>query len=209
MRVKIFARALLVVACAAAASNVAAQQQPAQRRRAGLDNLSLPSVLDSVGDWRVFAPEGGNFSVELPGTPDDAAAPKRAAGRVPADVLGYKLKTDDGVEYEITRTARVPDVMYEEADFEENFLASLSESLVGSAQKQWPHMKLELADVRPSTLDRHNGREFELASDEYLSRVRVYMVDRAMVIVAMTGPRAAFGDRKAARFFGSFKLAGE
>ena len=69
-------------------------------------------------------------------------------------------------------------------------------------------MKLELSEQRPTTLDGVAGREFDLGSADYRSRVRAFVVDRSLLIVAMTGARTAFTDAKFDKYFGSLRLTG-
>lgn len=210
MRLNIFARACGLAACVVFAA-AATGQQPARARRGGLDNLSLAPApeRDAAGSaWQTFAPEGAGFSVELPGVPADEAGDGRDAGRLNPSVRDYKLSAD-GVEYQIARTGQLPQAVYESEGFVEKFFDSLSESLTASAAREWPQMKLKPTAARAVSLGGHDGREFELASAGYRSRVRVFLVDRAMFIVAMTGAREAFTDEKIERYFGSLRLNGQ
>ena len=209
MRLEIFARACGLTACVVFASALAAGQQPARGRRGGLDNLSLASApeRDAGPAWRPFAPEGAGFSVELPGVPADEAGGGRDAGRLAPSVRDYKLRAD-GVEYQIARTGQLPQAVYESEGFVEKFFDSLSESLTASAAREWPQMKLKLADARAVSLGGYDGREFDLDSAGYRSRVRVFLVERAMFLVAMTGAREAFTDEKLERYFGSLRFDG-
>lgn len=208
---KMFLRAALALACLCVAASAASAQQPQGRGGGGgLDNMSLPSTLEraaSAERWPTFAPEGEGFSVAMPGKPVDAAAEKRATGRADARARSYRVKAD-GVEYEVTRTGQIPAALFEMKGFEQDFLASLAGSLPGAARNEWPHMKLELSEQRPTTLDGVAGREFDLGSADYRSRVRAFVVDRSLLIVAMTGARTALTDAKFDKYFGSLRLTG-
>lgn len=203
--------ALAALACVCASASAASAQQPQGRRGGGLDNMSLPSTLERAAAaedrWPVFAPEGEGFSVAMPGEPTDVAADRRGQGRVAARARSYRVKAD-GIEYEVTRTGQVPAAVFEMKGFEQDFLASLEGSLPATARKEWPHMKLELVGQQPASVGGVVGREFDLGSADYRARVRAFFVDRALLIVAMTGPRAAFTDARIDRFFGSLRLTG-
>lgn len=209
---KRFLRAALALACLCGAASAAAAQQPQGRRGGGgLDNLSLPSTLQRAAAaddrWPTFAPEGEGFSVAMPGKPADLAAEKRAGGRADARARSYRVKAD-GIEYEVTRTGQIPAALFEMKGFEQDFLASLAGSLPAAARNEWPHMKLELSEQRPTSVDGFAGREFDLGSADYRSLVRAFVVDRSLLIVAMTGARAAFTDAKVDKYFGSLRLTG-
>lgn len=207
MRSDTFARACGLAACVLfAASSAAAQQQQRSPRRVGLDNLSLASAtLGDADSWQVFAPEGAGFSVELPGVPAESAGAGRDAGPLAQSVRDYKLRAG-GVEYQIARTAQLPESVYEAEGFVEKFFASLQGSLAASAAREWPHMKLEMLGSTAVSLGGHDGREFELASAGYRSRVRVFLVDRAVLVAAVTGPREEVTDERLERYFGSLRL---
>lgn len=208
---KSFLRAALALACLCGAALAASAQQPQGRRGGGgLDNMSLPSTLEraaSAERWPTFAPEGEGFSVAMPGKPVDVAAEKRAGGLADALSRRYVVKAD-GMVYEVTRTGQIPAALFEVKGFEQDFLASLAGSLPASARNEWPHMKLELSEQRPTALDGVAGREFDLGSADYRSRVRAFVVERSLLIVAMTGPRTAFTDAKIDKYFGSLRLTG-
>ena len=209
---KIFLRAALALAFLCGAASAASAQQPQGRRGGGggLDNLSLPSTLERAAaaeQWPTFAPEGEGFSVAMPGKPVDVAAEKRAGGHADARSRSYRVKAD-GIEYEVTRTGQMPAALFAMKGFEQDFLGSLAGSLPAAARNEWPHMKLELSEQRPTTLDGVAGREFDLESADYRSRVRAFVVDRSLLIVAMTGARTAFTDAKFDKYFGSLRLTG-
>ena len=209
---KRFSRAALALVCLCWAASAASAQRPQGRRRGGgLDNMSLPSTLEraaaSAERWPTFAPEGEGFSVAMPGKPVDVAAEKRAGGLADARARSYRVKAD-GIEYEVTRTGQIPAALFEMKGFEQDFLASLEKSLPAAARNEWPHMKLALSGQQPVTLDGFAGREFDLGSADYRSRVRAFVVERSLLLVAMTGPRSAFTDAKTDRYFGSLRLTG-
>jgi len=208
---KMFLRAALALVFLCGAASAASAQQPQGRRGGGgLDNMSLPSTLEraaSAERWPTFAPEGEGFSVAMPGKPVDVASEKRAGGHADARSFSYRVKAN-GIVYEVTRTGQIPAALFEMKGFEQDFLASLAGSLPASARNEWPHMKLELSGQRPTTLDAVAGREFDLESADYRSRVRAFVVDRSLLIVAMTGARTAFTDAKLDKYFGSLRLTG-
>ena len=203
--------AVALVFLCGAASAASAQQPQGRRGGGGLDNMSLPSTLERAAGaerWPTFAPEGEGFSVAMPGKPLDVAAEKRAGGHAAdARSRSYRVKAD-GILYEVTRTGQIPAALFEMKGFEQDFLASLAGSLPASARNEWPHMKLELSEQRPISVDGLDGREFVLGSADYRSRVRAFVVERSLLIVAMTGARSAFTDAKLDKFFGSLRLTG-
>lgn len=208
MEKKLLCAALaLVCLCGAAASGQQSAPRP-RRGGGGLDNLSLPSTMeraDTTDLWKTFAPQGESFSVEMPGTPVDVADQRRAGSRAGADAHSYRVKFEE-IEYEVTRTQQIPEAMFEMTGFREDFLDSLSGSLPAAARKEWPHMNLRLVGQRAAALDGEVGREFDLASEGYRSRVRAFIVNRSLLIVAMTGAKTAFKEERAEKYFGSLRL---
>ena len=209
MNKKLFCAALALTCLCGAAPSTAGRQQPAARpRRGGLDNMSLPSTMERVAaanQWKMFAPTGEGFSVEMPGAPVDVAGQRRAGSRTGADAHSYRVKFE-GVEYEVTRTAPIPEALFEMKGFREDFLDTLSGSIPAGARYEWPHMELVLVGRRTITLDGNDGRELDLASEGYRSRVRAFLLGRSLLIAAVTGPRPAFSEEKAGKFFNSLRL---
>ena len=208
MRRTVFVRLLALSALSICACASVSAQEPAPRsRRPVLDNWSLPSRstpapepgADASG-WRLVAPEGEGFSVRMPGTPEV----RREAGRG-AGGRGYRLDAD-GIHYEVISTDPFPAQFYELPDFERDFLNSVPGALEAGAQREWPQMRLRVASSEATSLGGYEGRAVELASAEYRSSVRAFVVNRALVVVAMTGRKSAFTDENVARFFGSLRL---
>ena len=208
-----FFRAAAACACLLLFSATAWGQQPAPKpRRGGLDNLSLPSTAEhaaaaaAASRWQVFAPEGAGFSVLLPGVPTEATRRGREEGRLAAEFRDYKLKAD-GVDYEVTRTGQIPAEAFAAGGFADNFFKGLSSTLALNTPGRG--MKLMPAGERAVRTSGFEGREYDLASAGERARVRVYLVNRAIFAVAMTGPESAFTEEKAERFFGSLALTGQ
>lgn len=205
----VFVRLFALAACLACASATASAQQPAPRtRRGGLDNLSLPSRDtssvargDATSGWQLVAPEGESFSVRMPGTPGMTAKEGRDGG----EGRSYRVELG-GVLYEVTRTNQMPKALYEIDNFEQDFLDSLSGSLPLDAAREWPQMQLRFVSAQPVSVGGYKGRELELASARYRSRVRAFLVNRSLLIVAMTGQKSGFAPEQEDRFFGSLRL---
>lgn len=204
-----FARSFALALCAACACVAASAQQP-RPRRGGLDNLSLTSrppggsAADSTAGWQTFSPEGAGFSVMLPGTPEDTMLKGRRAGTLNAQLYDFRLKAE-GLDYEIVRTGQFPKEVLQ-GDFSDKFFEALPQNLAQAAQVGMPQMKLQLAGERPVELGGYTGREYEFSSEEYRSQVRVFIVDRALLLVGMTGPKSVFSQEKLRAYYDSFTL---
>jgi hypothetical protein len=204
-----FLRLFALAACLACASASALAQQPAPRtRRGGLDNLSLPSraaspsaSADAADGWQLVAPDGESFSVRMPATPSMTAKEGRDGG----EGRSYRVELG-GVLYEVTRTNQIPKALFGIDNFEQDFLDSLSGSLPLDAAHEWPQMQLQLVNARPFSVGSYDGRHLELASARYRSSVRAFIVNRSLLIVAMTGQKSAFTPEQESKFFGSLRL---
>ncbi|HEX8162246.1 MAG TPA: hypothetical protein VF538_10265 [Pyrinomonadaceae bacterium] len=208
----IFARPLALSACLACACAVASAQQP-RARRGGLDNLSLPSrganptapPADAPEGWTVFAPEGAGFAVSMPGVPEEPTAAGRRAGVIQQQFRSYRL-SEGGLDYEIVRTPPLPPELFAKENFEDEFYAMLPQFLARGAKAGMPQLNLEMTGERAVESGGHAGREYEFSSPTHRSRVRVFLVGRAMLFVALTGQKSAFSEAKTRAYLGSFTL---
>jgi hypothetical protein len=209
MKRTVFVRLFALAASLACASASVLAQQPAPRtRRGSLDNLSLPTRAPAVesgdtasGGWQLVAPDGESFSVRMPATPSVTAQKGRDGG----EGRSYRVELD-GILYEVTRTNQIPKALYEINNFEQDFLNSLSGSLPLDAAREWPQMQLRFVSAQPFSVGGYDGRHLELASAQYRSSVRAFLVNRSLLIVAMTGQRSAFTPEQESKFFGSLHL---
>jgi hypothetical protein len=212
MKRTIFARPFALWACLACACAVASAQQP-RARRGGLDNLSLPSrgassaapPADAPAGWQTFAPEGAGFAVSLPGVPEEPTAGARRAGTIPQQFRSYRL-SEGGLDYEIVRTPPLPPELFAKENFEEEFYATLPQFLARGAKAGMPQLNLEMRGERAVESGGHAGREYEFSSRTHRSQVRVFLVDRAMLFVALTGQKSAFSEAKMRVYLDSFTL---
>jgi hypothetical protein len=209
MKRTIFARPFALSACLACACAVASAQQP-RARRGGLDNLSLPSrgagsaaPADAPAGWLVFAPEGAGFTVAMPGVPEEPTAAGRRAGSVPQQFRSYRLQ-DGGLDYEIVRTPPLPTELFAKENFEDEFYAMLPRFLARGARAGMPQFNLEMVGERAVESNGHAGREYEFSSRTHRSQVRVFLVGRGMLFVALTGQKSAFSEAKMRAYLDSF-----
>jgi hypothetical protein len=215
MKRTIFARSFALSAClACACASASAQQQSQTRvRRGGLDNLSLPSrgassaasPSDVPAGWQTFAPEGAGFTVSMPGVPEEPTAGGRRAGSLPQQFRSYRL-SEGGLDYEIVRTPPLPPELFAKENFEDEFYAMLPQFLALGAKKGMPQFNLEITGERAVESGGHAGREYEFSSRTHRSQVRVFLVGRAMLFVALTGTKSAFSDAKMRAYLDSFVL---
>jgi hypothetical protein len=208
MNQTLLARSFALTAClACACAAVAAQQSQTRARRGGLDNLSLSSrgassAATTVG-WQTFAPEGAGFAVSMPGVPEEPTAAGRRAGAIPQQFRSYRLQ-DGGLDYEIARTPPLPPELFAKEDAEGEFYATLPQFLAQGAKAGMPQLNLEMTGERAVESGRRAGREYEFSSRSHRSQVRVFLVERAMLFVALTGPKSAFSEAKMRAYLDSF-----
>jgi hypothetical protein len=213
MKRTIFARPFALSACLACACAVASAQQP-RARRGGLDNLSLPSrgaspgassSSDAPAGWLTFAPEGAGFTVSMPGVPEEPTAAGRSAGSLPRQFRSYRL-SEGGLDYEIVRTPPLPPELFAKENFEDEFYATLPQFLARGAKAGMPQYHLEMTGERAVESGGHAGREYEFSSRTHRSQVRVFLVGRAMLFVALTGTKSAYSEAKMRAYLDSFTL---
>jgi hypothetical protein len=205
MKRKFLRAALLVVSLGALSLTALAQQQP---RRGGLDSMSLitnagtPAATDSAG-WQLFAPEGAGFSVVVPGTPTEVTKRGREAGTLAPQFRSYQLADADGVKYEFGRTGQLP-AQFAGADFEARFFAQNAEALTIVMQHANPQAHFRLVDERPVSVAGYAGREYEFAGTGVRALGRVYLIERAIFVLGVSGRESALTDEKAGKFLDSF-----
>ena len=201
-----FSRAALLVVSLCALSLTAFAQQPP--RRGGLDSMSLitnagtPAAADSAG-WQLFAPEGAGFSVNVPGTPTEVTKRGREAGTLAPQFRNYQLAAADGLKYEFGRTGQLP-AQFAGTDFETKFFAQNTEVLTTVLQHENPQAHFKLVAERAVSVAGYAGREYEFAGTGVRSLARVYLIDRAIFALAISGRESALTNEKASRFFDSF-----
>jgi hypothetical protein len=212
MKRTIFARPFALSACLVCACAVASAQQP-RARRGGLDNLSLPSrgassaasPSDAPAGWQTFAPEGAGFTVSMPGVPEEPSAGGVGAGSLPRQFRSYRLQ-EGGLDYEIVRTPPLPPELFAKENFEEEFYEMLPQFLAQGAKAGMPQFNLEMTGERAVESGGRAGREYEFSSRTHRSQVRVFLVERAMLFVALTGTKSAFSEAKMRAYLDSFTL---
>jgi hypothetical protein len=215
MKRTLLARAFALSACLLCACAVASAQQASQPRArgGGLDNLSLPSRAASTtvlpagapAGWLVFAPEGAGFTVSMPGVPEEPTAGGRRAGSIPQQFRSYRLQ-EGGLDYEIVRTPPLPPELFAKENFEDEFYAMLPQFLAQGAKAGMPQFNLEMTGERAVESGGHAGREYEFSSRTHRSQVRIFLVERALLFAALTGPKSAFTEAKMRAYLDSFTL---
>ncbi|MCA1636314.1 MAG: hypothetical protein LC802_22135 [Acidobacteria bacterium] len=212
MKRTIFVRSFALSACLACAAAASAQQPRA--RRGGLDNLSLPSrgagsaasPVDAPAGWLTFAPEGAGFTVSMPGVPEEPTPRGASAGARGQQFRSYRLR-EGGLDYEIVRTPPLPPEVFAKENFEDEFYAMLPRFLALGAKAGMPELHLEMTGERAVESGGRAGREYDFSSRTHRSRVRVFLVERAMLFVALTGAKAAFSEAKLRAYLDSFTLS--
>lgn len=201
----------LCLACACAAASAQQQHSQTRVRRGGLDNLSLPSsgaspaaaLSDAPAGWQTFAPEGAGFTVSMPGVPAEPTARGRRAGAIAQQFRSYRLQ-DGGLDYEIVRTPPLPPEVFAKENFEDEFYATLPQFLALGAKAGMPQLRLEMTGERAIESGGHAGREYEFSSRTHRAQVRVFLVERAMLFVGLTGPKSAFSEATTRAYLDSF-----
>ena len=201
-------RLLLVGAALCALARATPAQQP-QPRRGGLDNLSLSSnagATSADAPWQLFAPEGAGFSVLVPGVPEEVTKRGREAGTLAAQLRGYQLMAADGLKYEFARTGQLPAAVATGPGFAEKFFAQNAEVLTYALQHENPQAGFKLAGERAVSVAGYAGREYEFAATGLRSVARVYLIERAIFVLAVSGSEAALTPDKAGKFLDSFSV---
>jgi hypothetical protein len=208
---KIFRGAMLAL-CVCALAFAASGQQAKKARRGGLDNLSLPSTSVRVAAastagsaWLTFAPEGGGFSISLPGLPEEPTQSARAQGQLAAQFRSYRL-TAGGLKYEVARTPPLPEQLVSQPGFADKFFATATQNLTRSLMAENPNIKFRLVSEQTISLDGYEGREFEFASEGHRAFARLFLVEGSVYGLGVLGTKNDMTPDKFGRFLDSLAL---
>lgn len=213
MNRKIFSTAVLLVSvCVLCAASVSAQQPAGRARRGGLDNLSLPSTTARVasastaaGAWQTFAPEGAGFSVSLPGQPEEPTRTLRETVQMNSQLRSYRLVAGD-LRFEISRTGQLPEELFMQPGAADKFFAGASQGITGALAQRNQPVKFKLVSEQAVSLDGYEGREYEFESEGHRSVARIFLVDRAVYALGITGSKSELTPETVRRFLDSFAL---
>lgn len=212
MNKKIFRAVTLVLSVCALMSVAASGQQTARGRRGGgLDNLSLPSTSARVSAattgaaWQTFAPEGGGFSISLPGLPEEATRAGRESGQLPTQFRSYRLAAG-GLKYEIARTPPLPEQFVAQPGFTDKFFAVSSTNLTRSLLAENPNIKFRLVSEQAVSIDGYEGREFEFDAEGHRAVARVFLVERSIYGLGVLGAKSEMTRETVSRFLDSLAL---
>ena len=145
--------------------------------------------------WIVFSPEGGGFSVALPGQPTRRPLPHNTKAE-PSPAPLYELTSGDFayvvsyIDYPFSA---------EGAERDELLDKGAEAGITGAGGK--------VVSSKPISLGGHPGREVEGEVKGVAYRSRVYLVDRRLYLLIVWQRPGSAGSENAAKFFESFKLA--
>jgi hypothetical protein len=176
-------------------------------RRAAFASVALVATLAScaapaASNWTTFAPEGGGFSVSLPGVPTrDHQFPKNESGSFEMNV--YTLVLDGGGFFTVAESKLPPNV--DTKDGADAVLDSACDRVVASASAR-------LVAKQTIFLSGHAGRQIEANVPESAVaggatlRGRVYLVGGRLYELAAVVPRPAASAAATNRFLDSFEV---
>jgi hypothetical protein len=145
-------------------------------------------------DWSVFSPEGGGFSVNLPGKPTERSLPQSTeTERTPSPV--YEL-TSGGLKYVILYKDGLVSAEVTQRD---KFLEMAAEAGIISAGGK-------VVSNKPVSLGDYPGRELKGEVAGFLYQSRVYLVNQRLYVLIVWLPAGKAGSENAAKFFQSFKI---
>ena len=151
-----------------------------------LVNDTPPAAQPAAKDWQQLAPQGGRFSVSLPGTPK---LKRQSTGGV--DVSVYTSRSGA-----VTYIAGFLDIP--------TGRALTLDAAVNSAASQ---LKGKLLSHTRYSLSGYSGREFTIQEpDKTVTRQRILMVKQRLYQIGVEGPASMVDSSDAAQFFDSFRL---
>lgn len=147
--------------------------------------------------WVVFSPEGGGFSVMLPGEPTQGSL-RRDAAAGPATSLLYEV-TSGGLKYVVSYT----DYPFSAEGAERDKLLDMGAEagITGAGGK--------VASNKPISLGDHPGREVKGETKGFLYQSRVYLVKQRLYLLIVWQPPGGGGSEEADKFLDSFKLVAQ
>lgn len=144
--------------------------------------------------WVVFSPEGGGFSVMLPGKPTERAPRQDTkTGRTPAPL--YEITSGD-FKYAVTYMDYPFSVRGAQRD---KLLDMGAEAGISGAG-------VKIVSNKPISLGEHPGREVKGEKQGFVSHSRVYLVNQRLYLLIVWRPSDSADSESAAKFLDSFKL---
>lgn len=166
-------------------------------------SLSLLPVLGAVqdGEWKIFSPKDGGFTVLMPGMPmEDKQDVKTVGGDISVILHILEVKNEGSL---VVSYSEYPDAAFKGGD-DDKRLDSARDGAVVSA-------KGKLKSEKKITLDGRPGRDLHIETSakgvEGAVRTRIYAVNKRLFQTMVVGTRDFVGGKDAERFLDSFKLA--
>jgi hypothetical protein len=200
---------LLVSACILSVAAAQQQPQPAKARRGGLDGLSLPSTTaraasasNGANPWQTFAPQGADFSVSLPGQPEEVTLVGREGGQPGRN---YRL-TAGGLEYDLGHMGKLPEQLFAQPGFTDKFFAHSAQSIAAALARKYQQIKYKLVSEQPVSYDGYEGREYEFAAAGQRVVARLFLVEGSLFALSVLGAESEMTPENVNRFLDSFAL---
>ena len=151
-------------------------------------------------EWKAFSPEGGGFSVMMPGAPkEEALTQETEVGPITAYVARVEIKR---VMFMSIYTD-LPNVSLQLGT--EEFFRQYREGVVANIEGE-SKQKIEKVDQESISLNGYPGVALTMEAQGYSSRVRTYLVGKRQYTVTVSGPTDEVTASDATRFLDSLQL---
>jgi len=143
-----------------------------------------------------FAPKDGRFTVQMPGEPKEQTNKVNTAIG-PIDVHMFLSAPDPNTAY-IVGYSDYPEEMMKKSESDK--------ILDGARDGAVKNVNGKLDGEKKITIDKHPGRDFQIATEHFEGRNRMYLVNARLYQVMVVGSKEFVTGKDAERFLDSFKL---
>lgn len=208
LSIHLFFICLLVAACF---SQAQAQQhgEHAETPTAGTPAANETEIKAPAG-WNTFAPAGRDFSILLPGKPEESVARTPVSSGIALTTHAYTVTTDGGV-YLVAVMSDLPLVAEKMSDaYKESFYdgmwKGMAEGIREELEKNGLTMKLEVGEHRSAIVGGLQGREQDFTVGPLGGRTQMALTGgRAYLTMAFWTDETKTESERAA-FFDSFQI---
>ena len=181
-------------------------QEPGQTKLTQKKNQAASSV-----PWTRFAPKEAGFSILFPAAPaEDVDSFQQDSVSIPTHT--YNLKNGE-LTYFVVRIGDVPENPNSTTLIDSVF-NSAHKIFFGYTTKDGKEEMTKITSQREFSLGNYPGRHYESDCGPYKATstgacgviLRVYKTSRSIYVVGLSGPKTAFTEDRANRFFDSFLI---
>jgi hypothetical protein len=162
--------------------------------------ILLLTLFSGQVEWKTFSPDGGAFSVQMPGTPKEFKKNVETPGGA-VEVLIYEMPVPATEGKFVVSLCDFPEAM--KPGTEDKRLDNARDGALASTKGKLKREKSLLIDTYP-------GREVTIEVEgKGMVVLRLYAVNKRLYQVMVVGPMDLVTSQDAQKFLTSFRLAGK